>query len=222
MEDTLFRSAFARNSILAGISPDRAAKYLKETKALSFAMWHGKPVATTQQMADYYEVPLDTVKSHAKNNREEFADRLKILCGKDLENARCIMDLPRGASKLILWTPHAALRLGMLLAKSEVAKKVRSVLVANKPPIANPCCDRCENEKTIKYGKDPKGSQLFRCKQCGLVFNHLSEPKPLAVKPRSEPKPKRERTKCVSEPAFWCSCQKIQKCKWEIFEHATE
>jgi hypothetical protein len=56
-------------------------------------------------------------------------DGLKILRGRSLKDAREIVSLPSDTSQAATWTPRAALRLGMLLRDSEVAKKVPTLLL---------------------------------------------------------------------------------------------
>lgn len=129
----LTESKSARADKMASMTHDSAMNALCKAKALVMAMWQGAGVATTEQMADYYEVPVDTVKSVVKNNRDELtSDGLKVLRGKDLKDVRLVIDLTSEQAKipsLTIWTPRAALRLGMLLRDSEVAKQVRTVLL---------------------------------------------------------------------------------------------
>ena len=126
----LIESVSARNEKLSSVSQDSALNHLNKAKSLIMAMWQGTGIATTQQMADYYEVPVDTVKSAIKNNRDEFvSDGLKVLRGKELKDVRLMIDLALDASQATAWTPRAALRLGMLLRDSNVAKQVRTLLL---------------------------------------------------------------------------------------------
>lgn len=90
----LTESKSARANKMASMTHDSAMNALCKAKALVMAMWQGTGVATTEQMADYYEVPVDTVKSVVKNNRDELtSDGLKVLRGKDLKDVRLVIDL---------------------------------------------------------------------------------------------------------------------------------
>lgn len=95
-----------------------------------FAVWQGQGIATTGQIADFYEVPEDTVQTAIKTNRDEFeSDGLKVLRGKDLKDVVSLFDTTSKAPRLTIWTPRAALRLGMLLRDSAIAKQIRTLLI---------------------------------------------------------------------------------------------
>lgn len=126
----LLESASARNEKLANLSQDSALDHLNKAKSLVMAMWQGTGIATTQQMANYYDVSEDTVQSVIKNNREELvSDGLKVLKGKELKDVMSIADTTSKTPSLTIWTPRAALRLGMLLRDSAIAKQVRTLLL---------------------------------------------------------------------------------------------
>jgi hypothetical protein len=134
----LTESQSARISAIADITHDRATETLNKAKALVMASWQGTGIATTEQMAEYYEVPVDTVQTAIKNNRDELAsDGLKVLKGKELKDVMLLLNTTSKAPSLTIWTPRAALRLGMLLRDSEVAKQVRTIIlnIAVTPPV---------------------------------------------------------------------------------------
>jgi hypothetical protein len=136
----LLESVSARNEKLSSITQDAALDHLNKAKSLVMAMWQGTGVATTQQLADYYEVSEDTVQSAIKNNRDEFvSDGLKVVKGKELKDVVSLVDTTSKTPSLTIWTPRAALRLGMLLRDSEVAKQVRTLLldIAMQAPAQN-------------------------------------------------------------------------------------
>jgi hypothetical protein len=54
---------------------------------------------------------------------------LKVLRGEELKLASDIMSLATKTTQLTIWTPRAALRLGMLLRDSDVAHMLRTVLL---------------------------------------------------------------------------------------------
>ncbi|MRX56738.1 hypothetical protein GJU41_22605 [Bacillus idriensis] len=89
---------------------------------------------TTEMAAEYYEVPVETVRSLVKRNRNEFNDygEIRILKGKSLQDFKTeVQDelLFKGVNALTLVNKRGLLRLGMLLTESEVAKSVRSYLL---------------------------------------------------------------------------------------------
>lgn len=92
----------------------------KEFQPTTFSK-EGTGIATTEQMAEYYEVPVGTVKSAINNNRDELeSDGLKTLRKKELKDvvsiidttssdARSLFDLASKTSQATAWTPRAAL-----------------------------------------------------------------------------------------------------------------
>jgi hypothetical protein len=126
-EQVLLESPAARNAQLAQIGTDRAEELLTQAKALHFNVCQGTGIATTEQVAEFYEVPLDTVKSAVKYHRSEFdADGLKVLTGKELSSVRLKFNLTNKTRNLTIWNPRSTLRLGYLLRDSEIAKAVRT------------------------------------------------------------------------------------------------
>jgi hypothetical protein len=51
---------------------DRAKDLLNKAKALHFNVWSGIGVATTEQVAEFYEISEETVRQNVKRNHEEF------------------------------------------------------------------------------------------------------------------------------------------------------
>ncbi len=104
----------------------------------------GTEIATTQQVADFYEVGLEAIKSLVKDNREEIIeDGLKNLTGtetkeflgrfsKDLANFRGYFtyeNIKFNNRNNLLFPRRAILRIGMLLRDSAVAKEIRTQLL---------------------------------------------------------------------------------------------
>ncbi|NJO75774.1 MAG: hypothetical protein HC833_19625 [Leptolyngbyaceae cyanobacterium RM1_406_9] len=119
---------------IAEIPGEQAQEMLNRAKALMFAVWKGEGIATSEQVADFYEVTYevttDVVRDNVRRHRDEFeADGLKTIKGKALTEVSEIISLTSQAVNVTLWMPRAALRLGMLLRDSEVAKQVRNLLV---------------------------------------------------------------------------------------------
>jgi uncharacterized membrane protein len=89
---------------------------------------------TLQMVANYYEVPFDTIKSVVKRNRDEFNEyeEIKILKGKALKDFKGQVQLEpelKTAPSLTLINRRGLLRFGMLLTDSEIAKSVRNYLL---------------------------------------------------------------------------------------------
>jgi hypothetical protein len=125
-EQVLLESQAARSSQLAQIE-DRAEELLSKAKALHFNVWQGTGIATTEQVAEFYGVPIETVRSAVKYHKTEFdADGLKVLRGRELKDARLNLNLALKTSQSLIWNPRATLRLGYLLRDSAIAKAVRT------------------------------------------------------------------------------------------------
>jgi len=130
-DSILVESKAARERQMAEMTNERAEDLLRRAKAIVFAA-SGEGIATTEQMAVFYEVPSSTVRSVIRegNHRDELnSDGLKTLRGRDLKDARAIIALPSDTSQALVWTPRAALRLGMFLRDSLVARQVRTLLI---------------------------------------------------------------------------------------------
>lgn len=141
-ESVLVESKAARDGSLSSMSNDRACEVINKAKALAFASWKGTGLATTAQMAEFYESSIDTVRSVVSRHKDEFEiDGLREVKGKELKALAGIghesLQLPESTTRVTTWTPRAALRLGMILRDSDVAKQVRNVLldVAETVPV---------------------------------------------------------------------------------------
>jgi hypothetical protein len=116
------------------MSHDSAQDILNRVKSLYFALWKGLGTATTSQMAEFYEVPTDSVQKVIQRHRDELeSDGVKIVKGKDIKALYSLgldgLSIPDATTILTVWTPRAALRLGMLLRDSTVAASVRTSLL---------------------------------------------------------------------------------------------
>lgn len=132
----LVESKAMRDSSMANLDHEMSLEVLNKAKALMMAVWRGTGAATTEQLAEYYEVPVDTVKKVLTRSKQELeSDGLQVVKGKDLKDARDKLSLASEitisskTSQNAIWTPRAALRLGMLLNKSEVARQVRTEIL---------------------------------------------------------------------------------------------
>jgi hypothetical protein len=130
-ESILIESRTARDGQLAQISQTRAQEILDKVKSLYFAVWKGEGLTTTEQLADFYEIDTSaTLRKILARHKSEFdSDGVKSLRGKGLKDVRDILSLTSTQANLTVWTPRAALRLGMLLQNSPIAQAVRASLL---------------------------------------------------------------------------------------------
>jgi hypothetical protein len=125
-EQVLLESQTARNTQIAQIE-DRSEELLNKAKVLHFNVWQGVGSATTEQVAEFYEVSIKTVNSALRIHRTEFdSDGLKVLRGKGLSDAILKLKIASKVSQLTVWNPRSTLRLGYLLRDSAIAKAVRT------------------------------------------------------------------------------------------------
>jgi len=133
-DSVLVESKSARDHQLERMPHEAAHSILEKVKGLYFALWHGVGVSTTEQMKGFYEVSVDTVRSAFKRHKGEFvSDGVRELTGKELKSLRDIghgiVQLPESTTRALIWTPRSALRLGLVLEDSAVAKAVRTSLL---------------------------------------------------------------------------------------------
>lgn len=128
--EAFIESKTIRDRQLANLDDDRAEEILNKARSLIFSAWQGTGIATNEQVAEFYEVSTDVLKDNIRRHRSEFeSDGLKALRGKALRDASEIISLASKTSQATIWTPRAALRLGMLLRDSSVAKEIRNLLL---------------------------------------------------------------------------------------------
>jgi hypothetical protein len=126
----LTESRSLRSEHLSRISNEKALSALNKAKSIVMALWEGESVATTSEIAHFYEVTEETARQSLKRHRVEFeSDGLKSLRGKELKGVRDILSLSPNSPNETLWNPRSAIRLGMILRDSDVAKTVRDVLL---------------------------------------------------------------------------------------------
>lgn len=86
--------------------------------------------AMTAEVASFYEVPAETIRTTVLRNREEFdSDGYATVGRSDFEES-FNTKLPSSASTVALFPRRAILRVGMLLRDSEVARRVRDMLLS--------------------------------------------------------------------------------------------
>ncbi|MBE7386263.1 MAG: hypothetical protein F6J95_033345 [Leptolyngbya sp. SIO1E4] len=128
--EAFIESKTIRDRQLANIDDGRAEEILNKAQALIFSAWQGTGIATNEQVAEFYEVSTDVLKDNIRRHRNEFeSDGLKALRGKALKDASEIISLASKTSQATIWTPRAALRLGMVLRDSAIAKQIRNLLL---------------------------------------------------------------------------------------------
>lgn len=105
-------------------------------KALDIEAYHfeGKYYLTKQMVADFYEVDVRTIERYSESNKEELERNGYFLCkGKRLREfmLQFAPDINVGHKtvSLSLFDFRAFLNIGMLLAESEKAKRVRSLIL---------------------------------------------------------------------------------------------
>lgn len=128
--------------------------------------------ATTQQVADYYEVGLEAVKKLVNRNKEELINNgLKDITGKETKEilasdnmsiTNCkgyfIVENQKMSNRNnLLFPKRAILNIGMLLRDSKVAKEVRTRLLdiihdteKNNPKIINNIINEIRDEQQIQ------------------------------------------------------------------------
>lgn len=171
-DSVLLESKSARDNQLARVSHDRAATILGKVKGLYFALWQGVGAATTEQMREFFEVNIDAVEAALRRCRTEFqSDGLKTLKGKQIKDFKHVSALEAETSKapsLTIWTPRAALRLGMVLQDSPVAKAVRTSLL-DAVEVIPTAVDKVRELKLQK--RDRAGTTRNRAGTCGNCQN---------------------------------------------------
>ncbi len=104
---------------------------LNKIKVLIFAVWNGLGRITREQVAEFYEVPVTTIDSNYQNHKDEFdIDGVKSFKGNDLRQLKGILPLSANAKEVVVYTPAGMLRMGFILRDSQVAKTVRTAVIA--------------------------------------------------------------------------------------------
>jgi phage antirepressor YoqD-like protein len=90
--------------------------------------------ATTEMVAEFYEVSADVIRQAVKRNREELDDDgYRVLGRSEVSDKLSLtpdeLGMPRTAGSIGLYQRRAVLRLGMLLRDSSVARRVRDYLL---------------------------------------------------------------------------------------------
>lgn len=95
-------------------------------------------LSTTAQVAAFYGVSVNTVKSVVEDHRSELGDHgYRVLVGEEVGPFRGLTQVSAYAQRLAVFSRKAVLLAGMLLKKSPVAQAVRGYLleVEDKAPV---------------------------------------------------------------------------------------
>lgn len=91
---------------------------------------------TTEGVAAFFDVPLDTIKSLIKDNREELEHNgYRVLEGEALRSLKNLCGIANRARSLALFDRRTLLNVAMLLRDSEVARQVRRHLLDSEQAI---------------------------------------------------------------------------------------
>ncbi|AJA43346.1 antirepressor [Mycobacterium phage Sbash] len=98
--------------------------------------------ATTDMVAEFYEVPRETVLTIIKRNRDELDDDgFAVVSRSEVTSKLNVtpneLGMPRTAPSLSLFPRRAVLRIGMLLRDSPVARRVRDYLLETESGSTN-------------------------------------------------------------------------------------
>jgi hypothetical protein len=129
-QSALIESPSLRTSALDGLDDSRSQQVLNKAKAIVFAVWNGEGWATVEQLAQYFQCSIQAIKHiHERNSKEFKANETRKLTGKDLSNGRSQLGLPSRTSQARVFSPLGTLRIAMLLAESEIAALVRTIIL---------------------------------------------------------------------------------------------
>lgn len=128
--DKYVESKTIRNSTLDSVEYD----FLDKIKVIPYLT--KDMVLTIDQVANYYEVTQDGIRTVIKRNRAEFeSDGMVVLKGKELEEFKKMIGSVQSepniifSSVLTLLTKRSLLRMGMILTNSGIATQVRNYLL---------------------------------------------------------------------------------------------
>ena len=129
--DLLVESRSAREQGIGKLKEQHSEEQvLNKVKQLFFAVWKNVGRVTRQQLADFYEVSIDSIDKNYQRHEDEFKlDRVEVLRGASLKDARDILSLASKSSQETIYTSAGALRMGFILRESEVAKTVRTIAI---------------------------------------------------------------------------------------------
>ena len=83
----------------------------------------------TEQVAAFYDVDREAIASIVKRNREEFEEDGYRVVTRGAFEERFTVNLSSRSARVALFPRRAVLRMGMLLRDSDVARRVRDMLL---------------------------------------------------------------------------------------------
>ncbi len=131
MTHDLTTSAIERQNVL---NNNLAIPRIKEVLDIEAFQYEGKYYLTKQMVADFYEVDVRTIDNYLSTNEKELKHNGYFLCkGKRLKDLKLHFAHEKTfvskITQLGLFDFRAFLNIGMLLAESEKAKKIRSLIL---------------------------------------------------------------------------------------------
>jgi phage antirepressor YoqD-like protein len=156
------------NELALTESPSLRAQYADRVEVLdkvkALRLLPDDAHATVEMVAEYYEVPIETVKSTVKNNRAELSrNGHRVLRGQDARSIVDLASLSPSISQLALFTRRAILNVGQLLRDSDVAEAVRTALLdAGEKEIAQPAIPQNYPEALRAYADEVEAHQHTR------------------------------------------------------------
>jgi hypothetical protein len=126
--NVLIESRSARDEGLACISNQEAQiSTLSKAKNILFSLWRGNEYLTIRQVAEYYEVPENTIRQNYTRCKTEFdSDGVLRVERDDLKEVRDIMSLSSFSPRAVLFPARSVVRMGFILKDSAVAVQVRN------------------------------------------------------------------------------------------------
>ncbi len=132
-DSILSESQTARNNLLGQITEEEAVKILNQVKTISFASWNDTLIASTGQIAYFFDIGYSRVVRYIlRTYRDEFkSDGVQTLKAEAAEQARSAMSrsLERSAFSIVC-TPLSAIRLAIFLRDNPIANRVIEVTLS--------------------------------------------------------------------------------------------
>lgn len=126
IESKTLRSEAVKNTDVDFLDKIKAVQYLTDDMCLSI-----------EQVANYYEVGIEAIKTIIKRNRDEFeSDGMVILKGQELKSFKEYLTQVQSEPELDLRTPsftllqkRSLLRVGLIMTNNALATKIRNYLL---------------------------------------------------------------------------------------------
>jgi hypothetical protein len=128
--EALTESKILRDKEIGKASEEQTRRILNKVKQVFFALWNGTGYLTLKQVAEFYEVGEEAVRSLCRPERHKAeleADGVKTLRNQELKDAPVVLTGASKTSQLMVFPIRAVLRVGFILRDSEVARQVRDV-----------------------------------------------------------------------------------------------